>query len=433
MLKLGEIIQNSGENVLRTSQPQDFVIRWIKAEELPILFQRLKEVDLADTGRKNINQIVCCKGALTCKLGICFSTALAKAIGDKLDNQQIYLSDMPELSLKISGCPNCCGHHPIGTIGLSGAARHIQGKPMPYYEVYLGGKVEEGKTALGKEYGLVPAKAVPQILAELLSIYKNEERNYDQDFYKFILKENERMNELITKHAELPKKLDGYYFDWGSETEFSLAGRGVGECGAGVFEVIESDIREADKFFKEEQFFHALISICRSLLIIRGSDPKSDQEVLDVFAKDFIDTGWAKQSYTKLIEQGRNISDNRSKDIKIDKESLGQLIERIKALFDSLDSNLEFQIDKEEEKNKSMENKIDINIQLDLRGVKCPLNYVKTKLEIEKMNEGEIIQVLLDEGEPIANVPASLKEDGQEVMNIEKINSHYKVIVKKQA
>ena len=97
-----------------------------------------------------------------------------------------------------------------------------------------------------------------------------------------------------------------------------------------------------------------------------------------------------------------------------------------------MDSSLEFQIKKEGEGDKTGTEIVSASVKLDLRGIKCPINYVKTKLKIEKMNKGEIIEVLLDEGEPINNVPASLKEDGQEVMKIEKIDPHYKLIVKKQ-
>jgi sulfite reductase (ferredoxin) len=48
----------------------------------------------------------------------------------------------------------------------------------------------------------------------------------------------------------------------------------------------------------------------------------------------------------------------------------------------------------------------------DLRGVACPLNYVKTKLKLEMMDAGERLEVWLDAGEPIKNVPLSLKNDG---------------------
>ena len=52
---------------------------------------------------------------------------------------------------------------------------------------------------------------------------------------------------------------------------------------------------------------------------------------------------------------------------------------------------------------------------LDLTGVACPLNWVKAKLELERMRPGERIVLLLDSGEPIESVPRSAREDGHEV------------------
>jgi TusA-related sulfurtransferase len=52
---------------------------------------------------------------------------------------------------------------------------------------------------------------------------------------------------------------------------------------------------------------------------------------------------------------------------------------------------------------------------LDLRGTRCPLNYVKTRLQLERMEMGEALEVWLDLGEPAEQVPRSLRMDGQEV------------------
>jgi TusA-related sulfurtransferase len=52
---------------------------------------------------------------------------------------------------------------------------------------------------------------------------------------------------------------------------------------------------------------------------------------------------------------------------------------------------------------------------LDLRGTRCPLNYVKTRLQLERMAVGQSLEVWLDLGEPVEQVPRSLAMDGQEV------------------
>jgi tRNA 2-thiouridine synthesizing protein A len=53
--------------------------------------------------------------------------------------------------------------------------------------------------------------------------------------------------------------------------------------------------------------------------------------------------------------------------------------------------------------------------RLDLSGVPCPMNWVRTKLALEDLPPGDSLTVLLDEGEPLESVPRSAREDGHEV------------------
>lgn len=51
---------------------------------------------------------------------------------------------------------------------------------------------------------------------------------------------------------------------------------------------------------------------------------------------------------------------------------------------------------------------------LDLTGVACPMNWVRTKLALERLAPGEALEVLLDPGEPVESVPRSAREDGHD-------------------
>jgi len=69
---------------------------------------------------------------------------------------------------------------------------------------------------------------------------------------------------------------------------------------------------------------------------------------------------------------------------------------------------------------------------LDLRGVLCPLNFVRTKLKLEEMEEGQVLEVILDDGEAILNVPRSVKEDGHRVLWVEELpDGTYKVLIRR--
>ncbi|MGK9475652.1 sulfurtransferase TusA family protein [Melioribacter sp. OK-6-Me] len=71
---------------------------------------------------------------------------------------------------------------------------------------------------------------------------------------------------------------------------------------------------------------------------------------------------------------------------------------------------------------------------LDLSGVACPINYLKAKLKLEEIQAGEYLEIILDDGQPIKNVPLSLQQDGHEITKKEKFNENqWKIIVKKEA
>jgi TusA-related sulfurtransferase len=57
--------------------------------------------------------------------------------------------------------------------------------------------------------------------------------------------------------------------------------------------------------------------------------------------------------------------------------------------------------------------------KLDLRGTPCPINFVRTKMRLEKMNSGTLLEVWLDGGEPIEQVPHSLAIEGYQIEAIE--------------
>lgn len=75
---------------------------------------------------------------------------------------------------------------------------------------------------------------------------------------------------------------------------------------------------------------------------------------------------------------------------------------------------------------------IKIDQSLDLRGIACPNNFVKTKLKLEDMQLGEALEIIIDDGEPIKNVPRAIKEEGHQIIKVEKIDSHWKIIVRKR-
>lgn len=68
---------------------------------------------------------------------------------------------------------------------------------------------------------------------------------------------------------------------------------------------------------------------------------------------------------------------------------------------------------------------------LDLRGTPCPLNFVRSKLKLQRMSDGDRLEILLDEGEPIEQVPDSLKLEGYLIEAMEKRDGFFSLMVQR--
>jgi len=68
--------------------------------------------------------------------------------------------------------------------------------------------------------------------------------------------------------------------------------------------------------------------------------------------------------------------------------------------------------------------------QLDLRGTPCPINFVRTKLRLEQMTPGSLLEVWLDPGEPIEQVPDSLTMGGYLVEKITDCHGYFSLLVR---
>jgi sulfite reductase (ferredoxin) len=68
---------------------------------------------------------------------------------------------------------------------------------------------------------------------------------------------------------------------------------------------------------------------------------------------------------------------------------------------------------------------------VDLRGTKCPINFVKTKIALAAMKSGETLELWIDDGEPAENVPRSAKLEGHKVLNQEKVGEYWSIRLQK--
>ena len=67
----------------------------------------------------------------------------------------------------------------------------------------------------------------------------------------------------------------------------------------------------------------------------------------------------------------------------------------------------------------------------DLTGEVCPMTFVKLKLYLELIQPGEVLEVLLKDGEAMRDVPRSVKEEGHRIVKVEPAGEDYRVFVQK--
>ena len=59
-----------------------------------------------------------------------------------------------------------------------------------------------------------------------------------------------------------------------------------------------------------------------------------------------------------------------------------------------------------------------ITDSIDITDVNCPITFVKAKIALEELDDGDILSIKLNDGEPVQNVPKSIKEEGHKVLNL---------------
>ncbi len=73
-----------------------------------------------------------------------------------------------------------------------------------------------------------------------------------------------------------------------------------------------------------------------------------------------------------------------------------------------------------------------IDSTIDIRGEICPYTFVKSKLAIEELKSGEVLEVILDHGPATENVPRSMETDGHKVLDVKKTGEHeWRVMIRK--
>lgn len=483
--EVAEYLGNYGNDVIRFTKKEQIQVRNIPEEYLTNIYAFFKKLGVYQIDYPVVvTNLTCCTGADTCRLGICLPKGAIDGIAKQLLNSNLNLDAISDFELRMNGCTNICALATWGDLGFSGRVGRVGDDPYPAYTIWLPVK---GKHEIDLQQGYIAAKKIPAFVEDYLRDVIAEQANY-ADYYDYVAKRGVNIvKDLIAKYKEVAPYSEepDTFFDFGDDEKFSLIKYGKAECSAGLFDIIEIDqdtIREKRKEVellmgnipqgvtadlqsdgkqatsKIEKLLHDIVfSENRMLLVTRGLDPRTDEDVYNGFEKEFIAAGIIPQKFKVLTDKARN-----NESLIEQKPLIDELADLLNDLYQNMDDSLQFKLPAEktpveqvaEEKNaeekapaeqvseeKAPAEKASAaeetetivpDVKKDFRGVMCPMNFVKTKIALTPMQSGQILEILLDDGAPIENVPGSVKNEGHTILSTEKVENYWKVLIKKK-
>lgn len=483
--EVAEYLGNYGNDVIRFTKKEQIQVRNIPEEYLTNIYAFFKKLGVYQIDYPVVvTNLTCCTGADTCRLGICLPKGAIDGIAKQLLNSDLNLDAIPDFELRMNGCTNICALATWGDLGFSGRVGRVGDAPYPAYTIWLPVK---GKHEIDLQQGYIAAKKIPAFVEDYLRDVIAEQVNY-ADYYDYVAKRGVNIvKELIAKYKEVAPYSEepDTFFDFGDDEKFSLIKYGKAECSAGLFDIIEIDqdtIREKRKEVellmgntpqgvpadlqsdgkqatsKIEKLLHDIVfSENRMLLVTRGLDPRTDEDVYNGFEKEFIAAGIIPQKFKVLTDKARN-----NESLIEQKPLIDELADLLNDLYQNMDDSLQFKLPAEKTpveqvaEEKAAEEKtpaeqvseekapaekasaaeetetIVPDVKKDFRGVMCPMNFVKTKIALTPMQSGQILEILLDDGAPIENVPGSVKNEGHTILSTEKVENYWKVLIKKK-
>jgi sulfite reductase beta subunit-like hemoprotein len=231
--ELADLARKYGGGRVRITHQQNLALRWVPEKALHEVWTELSRIGLGDSGVHEITDVVSCPGTDSCKLGITSSMGLNRALTRTLEETDLSDPLVRKMHVKMSGCPNGCGHHHVADIGFHGAAARAPGGQVPAYEMFVGGSYDDADARFGQRVrGRIPAKQVPEAMKRILKFYQ-EERNDGELFKDFVVRQTSKAFEPLLNGLDETRKLDREsiegYMDWDKTLIYKLE-RGEGEC-----------------------------------------------------------------------------------------------------------------------------------------------------------------------------------------------------------
>jgi len=341
-----------GDHALRASFGQNFQLRNIPETYLGNAYLAVKKIATLADAPLLLSNSVACTGADTCKLGICLPKGALIAIERVLRKSEADLDSIDDFRLNISGCPNSCGQHVIADLGFYGQARRNGQRMYPAYAIVAGARRADGQARLARPIDWISARDLPRFTSKLLALWTKKKAKF-ASFADYIDDEGRGdIQQIAGGYHDVPafEENKNYYYDWSAEEAFTIAGRGAGECSAGLFDLIGIDLKaieeqkkrlaaEISEAEKAAALYRIVLSASRMLLATRGIEASSDEAVFTRFLQHFIAAGLIAEEHRRPVELARA---GETAKLAVNHVAVLKLAENVLLLYESMDNRLRF-------------------------------------------------------------------------------------------
>ena len=304
---------------IRITINQGLLLKFVRQEALPLLFERLKELDFVKPGFDSVSDVTTCPGTDTCNLGISNSTELARVLEDLIINEYDDLIENQDIKIKISGCMNSCGQHGLAQIGFHGSSLKADGKVVPAAQVLLGGgTIGDGSGRAAEKVIKVPSKRTKDVVRVILDNYSQNKAGDElfNDYYDRLGKDH--FYQLLKPLADLSTLTPDEFVDWGHEEIFATA-IGVGECAGVMIDLVSTLLLESEEKLQwaiesfeagaySDAIYHAysvFISSAKAMLLDKGINSSTQTGIMRDFDEQYKDSKILESvgSFVELVLQ----------------------------------------------------------------------------------------------------------------------------------
>jgi sulfite reductase (ferredoxin) len=244
--KLADIIEAFSGDDTRLSVSQSILLRHVRKENLPALYENLQQLDMTRIGFHKVNDIVACPGTDTCNLGISSSMGLANKLQEIIEDEYENVITDHKLDIKISGCMNACGQHTLANIGFQGMTMKVNGLIAPATQLLLGGGVlGNGEGRFADKVLKTPSKKTPDVLRWILNDFEENQNNETFNAY-YDRKTTDYFYQNLKHFSDTTDLQSDDFVDWGAKEKYEKA-IGIGECAGVTIDLVQTLLFEAEE------------------------------------------------------------------------------------------------------------------------------------------------------------------------------------------